>query len=76
MLSETFEKFLFGRMNNSKLVELGLSRKGNRKIEFWEYTPDWEYSYTQYYDVEIPCWEIFMIIVSPAGFVIDEQRIG
>lgn len=72
MLKQTLETFLSGRMQGSTLIELGLSRKGNRKVEFCEYTPDFDFN--EY--VEYACREVYRIITDPEGFVLDEQRIG
>lgn len=72
MLKQTLETFLSGRMQGSKLTELGLSQKGNRKVEFCEYTPDFAFNeYVEYAD-----WEVYRIIISPEGFVLDVQRVG
>jgi len=67
MLGKTLEEFLYGRMQGSKLIELGLSRKGNRKVQFCEYTPDFDFN--EY--VEYENWEVYIIIVDPEGFVLD-----
>jgi hypothetical protein len=72
MLKQTLETFLYGRMQGSKLIELGLSQKGNRKVEFCEYTPDFDFNEC----VEYANWEVFRITINPEGFVLDVQRIG
>ena len=72
MLKQPLQTFLYGRMEGSKLTELGLSRKGNRKVEFCEYTPDFDFNEC----VDYANWEVYIIIVDFEGFVLDEQRVG
>ncbi len=73
MPMQTLESFLRWRIvGRSELIELGLSQKGNRKVEFREFISDFDFN--EY--VEYGYWECYRIVINPEGFVIDVQHIG